>query len=114
MKVLDAIRLLGLVPRARRYVHLAEHDYAVRVQCKYRAHGVLLRVRAEEAARCSAVRFWRASDVVWLSDPVPNQFIDLVVKVGEAVSGVVPFVLDPKDRDAMNRAFRELFMEQVG
>ena len=65
----------GLQPRTRQYVHLSgDVDTARLVGRRRTPSPVILEVRALDANR-AGVPFFRPSDIVWLSDPVPPAFL---------------------------------------
>lgn len=69
------IRLHGLQPMERQYVHLSV-DVAMAMQVGRRKNctPLVLEVLAKRAAE-SGVTFYRGNDFVWLADLVPAQFI---------------------------------------
>ena len=65
----------GLRPMGRQYVHLSvDTDMAVRVGARKGSAPVVLAVSAVEACR-DDVKFYQASDIVWLADYVPAAYI---------------------------------------
>lgn len=71
----ESIRVRGLVPMGRQYVHLsADVGTAVQVGRRKSDEPVILRVRAGEAGR-HGVQFWRGNDMTWLADAVPPQYL---------------------------------------
>lgn len=71
----DAVLTTGLRPMNRAFVHLTtDPDYAAQVLTA-KGRGVVLRVRADEAA-AAGVEFFRANPHVWLARGVPTVFID--------------------------------------
>ena len=74
-RALDAIRVEGLKPMGRQYVHLStDEETALQVARRKRGRPVILRIRAAEAHR-AGVAFYRGNDKVWLADSVPPAFI---------------------------------------
>lgn len=72
---LEAIRLAGLQPMARQYVHLSpERADAVAVGRRKHPQPVILSVDAAAAAQ-AGLRFYAGNDKVWLADAVPWRFI---------------------------------------
>lgn len=72
-----AVLTTGLQPMNRVFVHLTtDPDYAAQVVTA-KGGGVILRVRAEEAAEVG-VEFFQANPHVWLARGVPTAFIDPV------------------------------------
>jgi putative RNA 2'-phosphotransferase len=114
MNTLSAIRLIGLVPLERHYVHLTSCvEYAAEVQRKHGEFGALLRVRAVEAAHQSNVRFWQANKIVWLSDPIPHRFIELFMNDTESPNRIaVPICRNERDHELLARAIADLFVEE--
>jgi putative RNA 2'-phosphotransferase len=115
-RALNSIRRVGLVPMERHYVHLAaEPRYSKLIQQTHGSTGILLRVRARESAVESTVRFWRTCEVVWISDPVPQRFIDLVVRGGpESQMVAVPLLsLEPaEEKGAICPALSDVFASE--
>jgi putative RNA 2'-phosphotransferase len=69
------IRVRGLVPMRRQYVHLSvEGNMAVQVGSRKAPHPVVIRVRSGDASR-DGVRFFRGNEVVWLADAVPAEYL---------------------------------------
>jgi putative RNA 2'-phosphotransferase len=74
----EAIRVGGLVPMGRQYVHLsADLPTAEQVGRRKSSAPVLLGVRAREASGQGVV-FWRGNEMVWLAEAVPAGFIAVV------------------------------------
>jgi putative RNA 2'-phosphotransferase len=72
----EAIRVQGLVPMGRQYVHLStDVTTAVQVGRRKSNSPMALRVHARVAAEQGAC-FWRANEVVWLADVVSAEFLD--------------------------------------
>lgn len=73
-KFLDAIRIDGLTPRSRQFVHLSgDHDTAIAVG-RRRGKPVILEI--DSAAMASAGHaFYLAANGVWLTETVPPRFI---------------------------------------
>lgn len=66
----------GLRPMSRQYVHLSVDEDQARAVGRRRSRDVvILRVAARDAA-AAGIRFWRASDSVWLCRGVPPEFLD--------------------------------------
>ena len=71
----DTVLTTGLRPMNRAFVHLTtDPDYAAQVLTA-KGGGVVLCVRADEAAT-AGVEFFRANPHVWLARGVPTAFID--------------------------------------
>lgn len=72
---LSAIRVHGLQPMQRQYVHLStEVEQARAVGRRHAPHPVVLTVRAREAWR-AGVRFFRPEERLYLSMTIPPDFI---------------------------------------
>lgn len=71
----ESIRVQGLVPMGRQYVHLST-DVATAVEVGRRKPNtpVVLRVRADEVHE-QGVRFLRGNEMVWLAEAVPVEFL---------------------------------------
>jgi putative RNA 2'-phosphotransferase len=71
----ETVLTTGLWPMNRAFVHLTtDPDYAAQVVAA-KGGGIVLRVRAEEAAR-SGVEFFRANPHVWLARCIASHFIE--------------------------------------
>ncbi len=69
------IKLDGLQPMGRQYVHLSfDRDTALRVVKRKRGEPIIL-VIAALAAWNDKVNFYQGNDKVWLADHVPKQYI---------------------------------------
>lgn len=69
------IRVDGLLPMRRQYVHLSvDHETAIAVGRRKAPVPVILRVDAAAAAR-AGIAFYAGNDKVWLADRVPARFI---------------------------------------
>jgi putative RNA 2'-phosphotransferase len=65
----------GLKPMARRHVHLApDQDAAIAAGKRKGGSPVVLAIRSGDAHR-GGVRFYRASEAIWLADDVSSDFI---------------------------------------
>ncbi|HVX45058.1 MAG TPA: RNA 2'-phosphotransferase [Mycobacteriales bacterium] len=74
-RVLESIRVAGLVPMSRQYVHLSPTVAVAReVGGRKSDSPVLLEVDAARA-HAEGVAFYRGNDVVWLADAVPPQYL---------------------------------------
>ncbi len=70
----DAVLTNGLRPMGRAFVHLTSNlDYAAQV-ARARGGGVVLLVRAREAA-AAGIEFYRANPHVWLVREIATQFV---------------------------------------
>lgn len=68
----------GLRPMARQHVHLSiDEAVAYKVGLRKTANPVILRIAAREAHR-SGVRFFKGSDLIWLAEAVPPEFVRVV------------------------------------
>lgn len=71
----STIRVQGLKPMKRQYVHLsAEEETARQVALRRTQRPVLLRVSALEAYQ-QGIKFYLGNDMVWLAEPIPPRFI---------------------------------------
>jgi putative RNA 2'-phosphotransferase len=71
----ESIRVQGLVPMGRQYVHLStDVATAVEVGRRKSKKPVVLRVHAAEAHE-QGVRFLRGNEMVWLAEAVPVEFL---------------------------------------
>lgn len=78
-KHLLRIQSKGLQPIRRQFVHLSsDFSYSQSVAKSFGFSGIVLRIRAGKAAHDYGLRFWRASDVVWLSGPIPPKFVQWI------------------------------------
>ncbi len=74
-RAIPAIKREGLKPQKRRYVHLsADEDMAFEVGRRHDENPVLLKIKAREAYR-AGIFFTKAAPNVFLSDPIPPEFI---------------------------------------
>ena len=75
-KFVDAIRAEGLKPMNRQYVHCSPTpEWAELVGSRRDSKPVFLVVHAR-AAHAAGVPFYTCNDQVWLSGPIPPEFID--------------------------------------
>ncbi|HHS96904.1 MAG TPA: RNA 2'-phosphotransferase [Chloroflexi bacterium] len=75
-EALPSIRREGLKPMGRQYVHLSpDPETAVQVGKRHAPHPVVLTVRAAEA-HTAGVQFYRAEESVYLSQPIPPDFLE--------------------------------------
>ena len=75
---IPAIMEQGLLPMARRYVHLSvDIKTATRVGRRKDPNPVILLVHALDALR-DGVRFYVGNDAVWLSDTIPARHLSIV------------------------------------
>jgi uncharacterized protein (TIGR02452 family) len=85
-RVIEAIRVQGLVRGARHHVHMsADLDTATRVGGR-RGKPVILRVRADEMLAAGHV-FYRSDNGVWLVEHVPPSFIEFPASTGQGARG---------------------------
>jgi RNA:NAD 2'-phosphotransferase (TPT1/KptA family) len=71
------VRLVGLLPIRRRFVHLTSNlDYARSVGKVDGQEQTVLVIRAQEASK-HGQRFFRTNGHVWLTDALPHRFLDL-------------------------------------
>lgn len=70
----ETVRTTGLRPMNRAFVHLTSNpDYAAQVVAA-KGGGVVIRIRASEAA-AAGIKFFRANPHVWLARDVPCPFL---------------------------------------
>jgi putative RNA 2'-phosphotransferase len=70
-----AIRVEGLKPMKRQYVHLSADEATARqVALRRTQRPVLLRIAALEAFQ-QGIKFYLGNDMVWLAEPIPPRFI---------------------------------------
>lgn len=75
-KFVPLIRESGLRPMSRQYVHLSADTDTARIVARRRGSGiVLLSVRAAEAF-ASGIPFYREDNGIWLSEPIPPNWIE--------------------------------------
>lgn len=75
-RALERIRVEGLLPVERQYVHLsATVDAAREVGLRHSDHPIVLRIRAREAHQAGIV-FHQADELIYLVKRVPKQFIE--------------------------------------
>lgn len=61
----------------RQYVHLSpDRRPAVNVGSRHTPHPVIILVRAQ-TAHTSGIQFYRPEDGLYLSEPIPPQFLDI-------------------------------------
>jgi putative RNA 2'-phosphotransferase len=73
----SVVRVDGLRPMARQYVHLSSDvETAHKVGVRKAKVPVILTIRAREAFT-HGVNFYRGNDNVWLADEIPPAFIDV-------------------------------------
>lgn len=73
----EAIRVEGLHPMGRQFVHLSvDRDTARVVGARKAPEPVILAVAAREAA-AAGVAFYAGNEKVWLADSVPARFIEV-------------------------------------
>jgi putative RNA 2'-phosphotransferase len=71
----ERIRIEGLKPMNRQYVHLsAEEETAIQVARRRTNHPVVLRIAAREAHN-EGIKFYLGNEMVWLAEPIPARFI---------------------------------------
>ncbi|HET9999466.1 MAG TPA: RNA 2'-phosphotransferase [Ktedonobacteraceae bacterium] len=71
----EKIRIEGLKPIKRQYVHLsAEEETAIVVARRRTNHPVVLRIAAGEAYK-QGISFYLGNEMVWLAEAIPARFI---------------------------------------
>jgi putative RNA 2'-phosphotransferase len=108
-----SIRLTGLVPMRRHYVHLSSDiPYATTLQRKNGRRGVLLAVHARDA-HDAGIPFWRASPIVWLAEAIHVRHIALAVANPPTATLVLVPLSTPAQpspqREAMLTTIQEFF-----
>ena len=74
-QAMQAIRLSGLKPMKRQFVHLsADIETARQVALRRTNHPVILRVVASEAYR-QGIKFYLGNEMIWLAEPIPTKYI---------------------------------------
>lgn len=77
-RFLKSIMQEGLLPMSRQYVHLSsDRETAMQVGRRHDSRPVLLAVDAA-AARAAGIHFYIGNEKVWLSDPVPAEFLKVI------------------------------------
>ena len=77
-KAYELIKVEGLLPMSRQYVHLsADIDYAVRVGKRRDPEPVLLYIDTVSASN-SGIAFFIGNDKVWLCDCMPPEFFAMM------------------------------------
>lgn len=73
--IAEIIRVEGLKPMCRQYVHLsADLDTALRVGSRKAKEPTILEIASGHAYR-AGIAFYHGNEVVWLADNVPAQFV---------------------------------------
>lgn len=81
---LDRIRVEGLLPMERQYVHLSgTPEDAYQVGRRRSSHPVILRIRAREAWQ-AGIPFYQAEARIYLARKVPRQFIEEMKEPSES------------------------------
>ncbi len=77
-KAYELIKVQGLLPMSRQYVHLsADIDYAIRVGKRRDPEPVLLSIDTVSASN-SGIVFYIGNDKVWLCDRMPPEFFTVM------------------------------------
>ena len=78
-RFLKSIKQKGLLPMSRQYVHLSEDQETARqVGLRRDSYPAILQIDAA-AAHAAGIRFYIGNDMVWLSDPIPPEYIKILV-----------------------------------
>lgn len=78
-RFLKSIRKDGLLPMGRQYVHLSEDQETARqVGLRRDSYPAILQVDAKKANE-DGIIFYIGNDAVWLSDPIPPQYLKILV-----------------------------------
>lgn len=73
---IDSIKIQGLLPQGRQFVHLSEGDNVATMVGKRRdSKPRILEVRALDAYK-DGISFYHGNEDIWLSDPIPPKYID--------------------------------------
>ncbi len=74
-QAIHTIRLLGLKPMKRQYVHLSiDVETARQVALRRTNRPIILKIAALDAYQ-HGIKFYLGNDMIWLADPIPPQFI---------------------------------------
>ena len=74
-QAIHTIRLSGLKPMKRQYVHLStDVETARQVALRRTNRPILLKIAALDANQ-HGIKFYLGNDSIWLADPIPPQFI---------------------------------------
>lgn len=75
-KILSAIKLHGLLPMRRQYVHLSTDIAMAKEVGRRKANTpIILKIYAAAASKQN-INFYNGNELVWLADQVPAKFID--------------------------------------
>ncbi len=78
---LEKIQKAGLLPMKRQFVHLSvTRELALRVAERRQGPSIIIRVYAQDAA-ASGINFYLTGDNIWLSEPVPSEFLQIEADV---------------------------------
>lgn len=76
-RFIDSIKINGLKPKERQYVHLSlDKETAYEVGSRRDDKPVILRVEAQKAYR-DGISFYVGHENIWLSDIIPSKYIEL-------------------------------------
>lgn len=74
-RYLEMIKLNGLLPQSRQYVHLSSDiETAMKVGKRHDAKPVILLINSKEAWK-DGVKFYYGNDKVWLADGVASKYL---------------------------------------
>jgi len=74
-QAIHTIRLSGLKPMKRQYVHLStDVETARQVALRRTNRPIVLKIAALDAYQ-HGIKFYLGNDMIWLADPIPPQFI---------------------------------------
>ena len=79
---IESIRKEGLLPMARQYVHLSiDIETAKLVGSRKKGQLVIIIVKAK-AANNKGINFYREGNGIWLSDPIPSEYLNYNIPEG--------------------------------
>lgn len=77
-RFLDSIMKDGLLPMNRQYVHLsADRETAINVGKRHDDHPIILQIDSINAYY-NGIDFYLGNETVWLSDPIPIEYIKII------------------------------------
>lgn len=76
-KAVQQIMKEGLKPMGRQYVHLSGEKITARKVGARRGHPIILAVLAKKA-HDSGIKFYQGNEDIWLSDPIPADYLYVV------------------------------------
>ncbi|MBP2623848.1 RNA 2'-phosphotransferase [Streptococcus oricebi] len=77
-RFLNQILQTGLIPKERQYVHLSSDvNTAQQVALRRDDRAIILEVAAQSAWE-NGVKFYIGNEDIWLSDPIPSEYISII------------------------------------